>query len=304
MQQAKKFLIITFVISYSMAFAFYIVGLKFSDTAKLVLGVAYMFVPMAVVFYLNRGQKIRTTLKALNFFNGLNWWYLVVLVTPILVAFLALEIGAFMPDVVVTSDMSGMVARYTDLLTAEQLDEMKTQIAELPKSLLLLSAVQAVLLGATINAVAAFGEELGWRGYLLRSFRNLSFAKASIYIGVIWGIWHAPLILMGHNYPSYPVVGVAMMVVFCLVSTPIFNYLMIKSKSILAMAMLHGVVNASYGITILTLSGGNELTVGLTGLAGIIALCLVVLAIYIYDRFVSKQNIMSHKISANIWQDD
>ncbi|MCJ8324776.1 MAG: CPBP family intramembrane metalloprotease [Rhizobiales bacterium] len=302
MRQAKNFLVLTFAINYAMALGFYLSGATYSGTTQLIMGVAYMLVPMMVVFYLGRKQKPTATLKAFKFFNGFNLWYLMVLLLPITVAFLALQIGSYMPGVSITNDLSGLFARYADLLTEAEIAEVKTQMANLPLSPILLASIQAVVLGATINALATFGEELGWRGYLLHSFRKLNFWRASLYIGIIWGVWHAPLILLGHNYPANPIIGVFMMVAFTTALSPIFNYLMIKTYSILAMSMLHGVLNASAGIAIFWLAGGTALTVGLAGVAGIIALWLVILAIYIYDRLIAKQNIMSHRISAHIWQ--
>lgn len=52
-------------------------------------------------------------------------------------------------------------------------------------------------LGTTVNAVFAFGEEFGWRGYLLWELAPLAFWKASLAIGALWGVWHAPVIVAG-----------------------------------------------------------------------------------------------------------
>ncbi|MFW6136657.1 MAG: CPBP family intramembrane glutamic endopeptidase, partial [Candidatus Aminicenantaceae bacterium] len=80
--------------------------------------------------------------------------------------------------------------------------------------------LQGLAAGVTANAVAAFGEELGWRGFLQKEFSGFGFRKASFLIGVIWGIWHASLILLGHNYPHTPIAGVFMMVVWCVLFGP------------------------------------------------------------------------------------
>ena len=45
--------------------------------------------------------------------------------------------------------------------------------------------------------------------------------------GVIWGFWHAPLILNGHNYPQHPVVGVFMMVAFSMRGSPKSGFTMV-----------------------------------------------------------------------------
>ena len=105
-------------------------------------------------------------------------------------------------------------------------------------------------------------------------------------------------LILGFGYMFVP-----MMLAFKLALSPIFNYLMIINQSILVMPMVHGVLHAFAGITIFSLAGSTALAVGITSVAGIIELCLVILAIYIYDRFIAKQNIMSHKISAHIWPD-
>ncbi len=98
--------------------------------------------------------------------------------------------------------------------------------------------------GATVNGVLAFGEEFGWRGYLLWELAPLGFWKASLVIGAVWGIWHAPLIIAGHNYPSFPVIGVFAFTITCIAMAPLFTYLVVRSQSVLPAAIFHGVFNA------------------------------------------------------------
>lgn len=141
-----------------------------------------------------------------------------------------------------------------EFLTPEQLDEMQTQL-HLPTFWIVLT--QSLIAGATINAIPAFGEELGWRGFVLKEFGPLGFWKTSLVIGTIWGLWHAPIILMGHNYPGYPVIGVIMMVVWCILLSPMFSYVTIKSRSVIPAAIMHGTLNASYGLSIMLIEGGG-----------------------------------------------
>jgi membrane protease YdiL (CAAX protease family) len=125
----------------------------------------------------------------------------------------------------------------------------------------------------------------------------MSFLKASILIGFIWGIWHSPLILMGHNYPQHPEIGVLMMTLWCVLLTPLFLYITIKSKSVIAPAIMHGTLNATAGIAIMVIDGGNDLTVGMTGLSGFLTLLFVLFGLFIYDNKISKEKIMTNKMS-------
>ena len=115
--------------------------------------------------------------------------------------------------------------------------------------------------------------------------------------GFIWGIWHSPLILMGHNYPQHPEIGVLLMTFWCILLTPLFLYFTVKAKSVIAAAIMHGTLNATAGIAIMVIKGGNDLTVGITGLAGFISLIVVLLLLYLYDNKLSKEKIMTNKIS-------
>src|SRR5437773_2032618 len=53
-------------------------------------------------------------------------------------------------------------------------------------------------LAMVLNLLTALGEEIGWRGFLAPTFyRARGFAWAGIATGIIWGLWHVPLIIGG-----------------------------------------------------------------------------------------------------------
>ncbi len=141
----------------------------------------------------------------------------------------------------------------------------------------------ALALGATINAVFALGEEFGWRGYLLWELAPLGFWRASVAIGAIWGLWHAPAILEGYNYPSFPLIGVLAMVVVGVALSPLYTYLVVQAKSVVAAALLHGVFNSSAGLVIAYAATDDvllrELVASPIGLAGIVTFALAAAAI-------------------------
>lgn len=112
-----------------------------------------------------------------------------------------------------------------------------------------MALVQCVTVGPFINAVFAIGEEAGWRGYLYPRL-SARFGRRRGYIlgGVIWGLWHAPIIVLGHNYGveywGYPVTGVLAMCVFCIAAGTALAFLYEKSGSVWPCAIAHGAVNA------------------------------------------------------------
>lgn len=138
-------------------------------------------------------------------------------------------------------------------------------------------------LGATVNAVFAFGEEFGWRGYLLWELAPWGFWKASFAIGALWGVWHAPVIIAGYNYPSFPVLGVVAMTFACLSFSPVYTYLVVRAESVIAAALLHGVFNGSAGLVVAYAVTDNaalgELVASPVGAAGVLAFGLVAIGI-------------------------
>ncbi|MEM2776662.1 MAG: hypothetical protein QXU83_05240 [Candidatus Bathyarchaeia archaeon] len=61
-----------------------------------------------------------------------------------------------------------------------------------------------------------------------------------------------------------------MMIIFCILFSPIFNYIRLKSKSVITTVIMHGSLNGTAGLPLLIIKGGNDLTVGVTGAAGLI----------------------------------
>lgn len=192
-----------------------------------------------------------------------RWWLIGWLLMPVL-AFATLGVTLLMPGAEWTPDSS----------------MMQQALNSFPEGLgvwgfLGITVVSGLLAGATINAIFAFGEEIAWRGYLLKLFEGKKFMTTAFLTGLIWGIWHAPLILTGHNYPQHPVAGVFMMIVFCILFTPILMYFRQKSGSVIVPAIMHGTFNAVAGISLLLVSPANDLFYGATGLAGMIVLLVV-----------------------------
>jgi membrane protease YdiL (CAAX protease family) len=112
-----------------------------------------------------------------------------------------------------------------------------------PNTALILGAVQSVLLAPILAIVIAFGEEYGWRGYLQSELVKLGRVRGVLLLGVIWGAWHWPLILMGYNYPGHPLLGVVLMTLYTIGLAIVLGYAVLRSGSVLLAAYLHALNN-------------------------------------------------------------
>lgn len=147
---------------------------------------------------------------------------------------------------------------------------------------------QTVIEGSLIGIPLGMGEELGWRGYLLPALlrRGLSPHAALIVSGVIWGIWHAPLILMGYNYPNTPVLGVAMFCVFTVLYTYVLGWLRLASDTTWTAALGHTTIDQSASAAGLLLAPGSYSTsIGtVVGPIGWLSLAVVVVWLIVTGR--------------------
>ena len=112
-----------------------------------------------------------------------------------------------------------------------------------PTTVLIVAAVQTVLLGPFLGIVITFGEEYGWRGYLQSELLKLGRVRGVLLLGVIWGAWHWPLILMGYNYPGHPLLGVVLMTLYTTGLAVVLGYAVLRSGSVLLAAFLHALNN-------------------------------------------------------------
>lgn len=241
------------------------------------IGVIYMFGPAlgAVVGQRLAGESVRGPLEVKL---GFNRYWLIAWLSPLAYALAAAAIALAFPAVTFSADLTGMLERMAPSLTAEQLAEAQTELGSLPPGVFfLVILLQALIAGVSVNALAAFGEELGWRSFLPRALSRvlgprLGFWSTGLVVGLIWGGWHAPLILQGHNYPQHPTLGVLLMILWCVLLTPWLLHVRERAGSVLPAAILHGSLNASAGLALVPLRGGDDLLVGVTGLAGFLAL--------------------------------
>lgn len=123
---------------------------------------------------------------------------------------------------------------------------------EIDKKFLMLLPANAMII-CTIASFAALGEEGGWRGYMMPKLMKLTGRKRALFLGgVIWGLWHAPLTCIGHNfgldYIGFPYLGILKMCVLCILLGVLLTFVTEKSGSIWPAAIMHAVNNGQPSI--------------------------------------------------------
>ncbi|HYJ04443.1 MAG TPA: CPBP family intramembrane glutamic endopeptidase [Chthoniobacterales bacterium] len=280
------FLALAYGIAWSVAFGFFALGGRVNSGAFVAVAVFYMFAPaMAAVIT----QKLiwKEPLRDLGLRMPRMPWMVVAWLLPVMVVVVALAFSLAVPGVSLVTGFEGFIATLADKVPPEHLAQMKKDLGQTilatPGVLLFLSVGQVLVAGPTINAIVALGEEFGWRGLLMHELKSLGFWRSSFVIGFFWGLWHLPLIVNGYNYPGYPILGPAMMTLLTILLSPLIGYLTWRAGSVYAAAVFHGTFNAAATLAIF-LSGGTVLVVGMTGLAGMLALLLANVALWFHLR--------------------
>ena len=153
---------------------------------------------------------------------------------------------------------------------------------DIEKRMLFLMPVYAIVTGFVVS-FAAFGEEGGWRGYMMPKLLKITGRKRALIIGgVIWGLWHAPLTCIGHNfgtdYPGFPYLGIVCMCIFCTLMGVLLTFITEKSGSVWPAAIMHAVNNSNPSILDGFMNPDNK-TTDLP--IGMIAMCIALLAVAI-----------------------
>lgn len=216
-------------------------SLLLSSVAQAIMS-AMMFVPMISV--LLSGEKLK----------GMGWkpwvkgnvgsllfaWFMPTILTVIGTALFFLIFPALL-------DLTG--AAIVDSVGPEALEQLESQGVSYVQYILV-GVISSITYAPLLNMIFAVGEEAGWRGYMYPVLKErFGRLKGSIFGGIIWGMWHWPLIMLtgyeyGTGYRGFPTLG---MVVFCIFTVAIgilCDYVYEKSDCIWFPAILHGAINA------------------------------------------------------------
>lgn len=228
--------------------------------------IIYMWIPGIFGLVFLKKEKLK-----INFFEKSKKWLSYSLMLPVVFTMLAIMVGSIFspiePDRLLprTSFFSTMTPFYiVNFVT-----------------FYLYILVLAITCAVSVSYFCALGEEIMWRGYLWEKLKWLGFGRASFSIGMLWGLWYAPIILfLGYNYGEYRVFGVIWMIIFCLLMTPIILYIRAQSKTIASATVFHGMLKIIAHLPFMFYDQVNPLIVTTFGVSGFIVLAFMNIGLY------------------------
>ena len=285
-----SFVLIAYLPAWLLTLPMWLTGEGLSWTWSPVVLVAMMFTPSLATFVVNKWVSPKTSLlreTGMTNHGGIkSWWRYALLAwigPPITVA-LALVVGYMLG--VYKADWTGFSG------LSEQLQPGFTDAARTPGNVLAMSQLAQVFLVGWINVIPALGEEWGWRGYLMVALLPLGQPGAFLVTGVLSGLWHAPILLLGYNYPDVPVVvSFIMMMCFCTFVGVLLGWLRLASQSVWPAAIAHGFLNASAGLGLVFSAKDfpvDNVSVGLLGWTGWIVLAVLILLLVMSGKVPVK----------------
>lgn len=206
-------------------------------------------------------------------------WLMVIgwLVPPVLVA-LGILVAAALGFVDLDPTFSGFAAEIAKALPAGS--------PMPPVELVVISQIAMIPAAALFNSLLAFGEELGWRGWLVPALRPLGTWPALLLSGAIWGLWHSPLILLGYNFGRTDITGVLLMIGGCVAWGVLLGWLRLRSASVWPAVLAHGSLNASAGLILLAAATQPDLALaGPLGIAGWIVAAATIAVLVLTGQF-------------------
>lgn len=116
---------------------------------------------------------------------------------------------------------------------------------ETPVERLVMGGLISITVGPLAMAVLALGEEIGWRGYMLSRLVDARVPQPALVSGLVWSLWHAPLILSGqYSHSPKPVLALALFTVTMTSQAFLMARMRLETGSIWPVVLMHAAWNA------------------------------------------------------------
>jgi uncharacterized protein len=279
------FIVFAFGIAWLVAGLLYLKGgLTPTPYTLILLGTGYMGTP-ALAHILTRlvtREGWQELYLRPNFKKGWLYW-LICWIAPIVFTFLGMGLFfALFPQ-----DYDPTLSAVTNLMGQSAAAKGQVLPAMDPWVIVLSQTLTALLAAPLLNAIPILGEEFGWRAYLQPRLMPLGGRKAMVVMGIIWGLWHAPLIAMGHNYgtnyPGAPWTGILATIWIMFILGTFLGWAVLRAGSVWPAVIGHGAFNGIAGIYVFFTQGTPNPLLGpsLAGLIGSWAITVVALIIFL-----------------------
>ena len=178
-------------------------------------------------------------------------------------------------------DTAGYIAIRRAGLGPELLASFDEALAASPPSHPFRYVLNALLVGPLFPLLIALFTELGFRGFLFREVQG-GFWRRSLLIGLAEAAFLAPLGAFGYQFPGTPLLGAGLLAAWALLASPALVYLRVRSGSVIAVALFRGTLFAMTTIAA-DLSGAAPALRPFFGAAGLVALALLLLGLFVHD---------------------
>tara|TARA_R110002012_G_scaffold121510_2_gene271088 strand:+ start:63165 stop:64019 length:855 start_codon:yes stop_codon:yes gene_type:complete len=136
---------------------------------------------------------------------------------------------------------------FANFMNPETITEWSNELGIAESNQPLVIAVMVILLltvGVVKNLGSTLGEEIGWRGFLIFELRKvMSFKSLAIVSGVIWAVWHYPVINLIYGRGENLLMHTSAFTIMIIGISVILAYFTFKSKSLWPAAIYHSVHN-------------------------------------------------------------
>jgi membrane protease YdiL (CAAX protease family) len=281
------FLMFAFGIAWIMDLVIYFLGglsnLK-PGTTIWFLSIFAMFAPAlaAILTRLFTHEGWKDTHLKVNLKHNLRYWLIAWVGTPLLLLLGMAFYFALFPQYFDQS-LTGI-----SKVLAQAAQKTGKAIPLTPQLFLVVEIFQAILLAPVLNSIATFGEEFGWRAYLLDKLMPLGGRKAMLLMGVIWGIWHWPFIFMGYeygfNYPDHPWLGPLVFLWFTFIVGTFLAWISLKSESVWPAVIAHAALNGMAPLALLLVKGQPDTLAGPDAVGVVASVTFAILALILLWR--------------------
>lgn len=244
------------------------------------------------------GLTARDQIEGKWFFAGIGWSVFLLPLT-ILLTYLLGNLGGLEAIGHMNFDKARILAEMTPEGVRE--DEIPAYLTDMsPGLLLLLTGFTQFLLGTTLYVAYTYGEELGWRGFLVQQTKKAGFWTSGLMVGVASAFWYFPIwYVLGGVRPGSLLSFLTIAIFYLSLSFPLI-YFARKSGTLLAPACMQGIIAALSGTLLVFMTGSENPAAGMMGICGILICLTTTACIAVIDKeFISSYSQEAYPISTN-----